>query len=140
VGDREVAVVILCIDFDGTLVEHAFPDVGPEVPGAFAWLERFRAAGAKLVLWTCRSDDARGKFLTAAVEFCRLRGIEFYGVNRNPGQAGWSGSPKAFANLYVDDAALGCPLVHPEQPGRRPYVDWSKAGPAVLALLERRTP
>lgn len=128
----------IALDFDGTLVEHQFPDIGPEVPEAFDWLRRYRAAGARLILWTMRSDGrcgagkANGPVLTEAVEFCRARGVEFWGVNVNPEQAAWTQSPKAYAHVYVDDMAAGCPLTGLP---RRPYVDWRLVGPAVMAML-----
>jgi hypothetical protein len=50
--------------------------------------------------------------------------IELWGINRNPEQYGWSSSPKVFANLYIDDAALGIPLIEPEDD--RDYVDWNR--------------
>lgn len=137
--------MILAIDFDGTLAEHEFPDIGREVPGAFDWLKKFQAAGAKLILWTMRSDGRtadgskeNGPVLTEAVEWCRERGVEFWGVNGNPGQSSWTQSPKAYAHLYIDDAAFGCPLVESKKAGNRPHVDWSKVGPAVMEMLERK--
>lgn len=137
--------MIIAIDFDGTLVEHKFPEIGREVPGAFAWLRAFREAGAHLILWTMRSDlraeaasceghKADRDYLTEAVEFCRARGVMFWGVNQNPAQASWTLSPKQYAHLYVDDAALGCPLDH-SGPGERPTVQWRTVGPMVMALL-----
>lgn len=135
--------MILAIDFDGTLVDHRFPEIGVPVPGAFDWLKRWQAAGAKLILWTMRSDGRtgggreNGPVLTEAVEFCRSQGVEFWGINENPQQKGWTGSPKAYAHAYVDDAAFGCPLKENPRVGGRPYVDWSVVGPAVMALLEK---
>jgi len=49
----------ICIDFDGTIVEHRFPDVGSPVPGALEWMIEFQEAGAKLILFTMRSDGGR---------------------------------------------------------------------------------
>lgn len=119
--------MIIAVDFDGTIVEHQYPAIGPDVPGAFEWLRKLQDAGALLMLWTMRD----GKALDEAVEHCRAQGVEFWGVNVNPTQVSWSASAKQYAHLYIDDAALGCPLVHP---GRaRPYVDWSVAGPLALA-------
>jgi hypothetical protein len=130
------------IDFDGTLVEHEFPDIGRPAEGAFDWLRRFAAAGASLILWTMRSDGRtgagreNGPVLTEAVEFCRKHGVEFYGVNENPSQACWTNSPKVYAMRYIDDAAVGCPLREATKPGVRPVVDWSVVGPRVLAEIE----
>jgi hypothetical protein len=129
--------VKLCIDFDGTIVDHIFPDIGQPVPGAFHWMKRFQQAGAKLILYTMRSDgQTNGPVLTQAVEFCRSRGIEFYGVNYCPGQGAWTKSPKVYGNLYIDDAAFGCPLRQNPRMGGEPYVDWDIVGPAVLKLVE----
>ncbi len=139
-----MADTVVCVDFDGTIAEHEFPDVGAAVPGAFEWLRRWQEAGAKLILWTMRSDGRtgtgreNGPVLTDAVEFCRANGVEFWGVNQNPTQASWTTSPKAYAHVYVDDMAAGCPLRESRKSGNRPVVDWSVVGPAVLALIEKR--
>lgn len=65
-----------------------------------------------------------GDTLENAVKWFADNGIELWGVNRNPDQYKWTGSPKVYAQLYIDDAALGCPLIKPMN-GKRPYVDWS---------------
>lgn len=128
--------MIIAVDFDGTIAENRFPDIGREVPGAFDWMKRFVEAGAKLVLYTMRSDGQKyGDVLTKAVEFCRERGIEFYGVNTNPDQGSWTSSPKAYAQIYIDDAAAGCPLAESKEMGCRPYVDWEAVGPLVLSQI-----
>ncbi|MFA7662899.1 MAG: hypothetical protein WCX88_03205 [Patescibacteria group bacterium] len=125
----------VAVDFDGTLVRHKYPDIGSIVSGAFQWLLRWQQAGAKLILWTMRHDSEQaGPVLTDAVEFCRMQGIEFDGVNAGPGDRAWTGSPKAYAHCYVDDAGFGCPLITPMN-GDRPYVNWSVVGPAVLDLI-----
>ncbi len=46
----------VAIDFDGTIVEHKFPEVGKPVPGAIEWMKKWQDAGAQLILWTMRSD------------------------------------------------------------------------------------
>lgn len=130
--------MIIAVDFDGTIVDHRFPDIGAPCPGAFEWLRKFKEAGASLILWTMRSADRRkgGDVLAPAVEFCRERGVEFIGVNENPTQKEWTASPKAYAHLYIDDAAFGCPLrVNPRMDGR-PFVDWDVVGPAVIKMIE----
>jgi len=140
-------MVIVAVDFDGTLVDHVYPEIGKPVEGAFDWLRRFKEAGAFLILYTMRADE-RGsksiamfpgerKFLSEAVEFCREQGIEFDALNRNPTQDEWTSSPKAYAHIYLDDAAFGCPLTPPRN-GGRPTVDWSVVGPAVLEMIHRK--
>jgi hypothetical protein len=123
----------IAIDFDGTIAQHKFPEIGDEVPGAFEWMKRFQELGAKLFLWTMRShDNEHDDVLTPAIEFCRERGVEFIGHNHNP-EINWSTSNKQYAHLYIDDAAFGTPLVKPWQ--ERPYVDWSIVGPAVEKII-----
>jgi hypothetical protein len=116
--------MIIAIDFDGTVVTHEWPKIGTDV-GAEPILRQLVENGHLLILWTMRS----GPELDAAVEWFKIRDIPLYGANKNPDQH-WSTSPKAYAQLYIDDAALGMPLIRPA--GKRPYVDWR----AVEAYLE----
>ena len=125
----------ICVDFDGTIVDHRFPEVGPPVPGALEWMLKWQTAGAKLILFTMRSDGGRiGDALSQAVEYLKQNGIELYGVNKNPTQTHWTSSPKAYGQLYIDDAAFGSPLIQPEG-FQRPCVNWEIVGPAVLEKI-----
>lgn len=120
---------VIAVDFDGTCVTHEFPNVGREI-GAARVLKRMVEAGAKLILWTMRSNT--GEYpgsLTDAVNWFNSNDIPLYGIQRNPDQD-WTESPKAYAHIYIDDAALGCPLKQGVE-GQRPHVDWV----AVEALL-----
>lgn len=111
---------VYAIDFDGTCVTHMYPKLGRDI-GAAAVLTKMVARGDKLVLNTMRSGEA----LLEAVEWFKTNGLPLFGVNTNPQQKRWTSSPKVYANVYIDDAALGCPLIYPTT-GERPYVDWSK--------------
>ena len=130
--------MIIAVDFDGTIVDHRYPDIGAPVPGALRWLAEFQAAGAQLILYTMRSDNEKhGPTLSQAVEYCKSNGIEFWGVNENPEQKSWTTSPKVYAHRYIDDAAAGCPLLENIRDGGRPYVNWHAIGPAIMKLLEK---
>lgn len=122
--------MIVAVDFDGTLVEHMYPQIGAEVEEAFDWLKRFHEAGVRLILWTMRSQ----RTLFDAVDYCEERGVEFWGININPEQKSWSTSPKAYAHLYIDDAAVGVPL-KVRAGSRRATVDWTLAGPMMWEAL-----
>lgn len=117
---------IIAVDFDGTCVEHEFPNVGQDVPHADRVLRRLAANGCKLILWTMRSDSDEGKPLTDAVKWFKDKNIPLFGINENPSQKNWTQSPKAYAALYIDDAALGCPLKPSPKTGNRPIVDWEQ--------------
>ena len=146
----------ICIDFDGTCVTHEFPKVGKDI-GAVPVLKRLIEHGHNLILFTMRSDidnpkseeygiiPKGGKYLTDAVNWFKENGIELYGINKNPNQQGWTLSPKAYGQLYIDDAALGCPLKqdYKDDPDPkwndvvrdgRPYVDWEAVEHHLTAM------
>jgi hypothetical protein len=102
-------------------------------------MKKWKEAGAQLILWTMRGDKDRTDeaYLTHAVQFCRDKGVEFDAVNEGIGDWRWTNSPKAFAKIYVDDAAFGCPLLPSNEMGARRMVDWSIVGPAVMEQLGR---
>jgi hypothetical protein len=131
--------MIICVDFDGTIVDHCFPEIGAPVPGAIKWLKRLNKYGAKLILFTMRSDSTLFKTaLTDARHYLQEQGIELYAVNENPAQKSWTVSPKVHAHIYVDDSAFGCPLIFPEG-FNRPCVDWEEVGPELERMcLSRR--
>jgi hypothetical protein len=113
--------MIIAVDFDGTCVAHDFPNVGQDI-GAVPVLKELVAAGHKLILWTVRGDD----YLAPAVEWFKKNAIPLHGVNQNPGQSVWSSSPKAHADLYIDDFALFVATVDNPDISPKPYVDWAK--------------
>lgn len=124
--------MIIAVDFDGTCLTHSFPELGDDI-GAVPVLKKLVEAKHQLILFTMRSDSQEaqdingytlhsGDFLTQAVKWFMDNGIPLYGIQKNPTQDSWTSSPKCYAHLYIDDAALGCPLIYPKD--ERPYVDW----------------
>lgn len=125
----------ICIDFDGTCVTHEFPNIGKDI-GAERVLKRLVDNGHRIILFTMRSDidnpksqdynitPVGGKYLTDAVDWFKDRNIPLYGINTNPKQASWTHSPKAYGQLYIDDASIGCPLIFDKNISERPFVDW----------------
>ena len=65
-----------------------------------------------------------GAKLDAATKWFKDRKIELWGVNKNPEQAEWTESPKVHADIYIDDSALGCPIMFIDGV-RRPVVCWA---------------
>lgn len=65
--------------------------------------------------------------LQDAIDWFKENEIPLWGINENPKQKEWTSSPKIYANIYIDDAALGTPLRYAKECGLyRPYVDWDK--------------
>ena len=133
------------VDFDGTCVTHEFPKVGRDI-GAAPILKRLVAKGHQLILFTMRCDHPRdfelkgdsgihaetGSYLSDAISWFRMHEIPLYGIQTNPTQHKWTTSPKAYCHLYIDDAALGVPLIHPKE--GRPYVDWDGVEDLLISM------
>ena len=111
--------VIIGLDFDGTVVKHAYPEIGAPLEGCISTLKLLQEHGHKIMLWTMRS----GEELVHAVKYLEDNGILLWAANVNPTQHSWSKSNKQYAHCYIDDASIGCPLIYPE--GDKPYVDWT---------------
>jgi hypothetical protein len=122
--------IYVCIDFDGTLVTHDYPEVGKELAGSVETCKELIKNGHQLILWTMRS----GKELQDAVQWCFEKGITLTGVNKNPTQESWTASPKAYASIYIDDLSLGCPLIFDPSYHSRPYVDWTRVREALVNM------
>lgn len=109
------------IDFDGTCVTNDYPEVGKDI-GAAAVLIELTQKGHKLILITNRTD----KPLHDAELWFKAYGIPLFSINKNPIQWRFSKSSKIFANLYIDDAGLGCPLKTDKNLSEKPFADWVK--------------
>lgn len=113
--------MIIAIDFDGTCVTNDFPDIGADI-GAVPVLEELIRKGHRLILLTNRTNEP----LKQAELWFKAYGIPLYAVNQNPVQWKFSKSPKIYAELYIDDAALGCPLKKDGGISPKPFADWEK--------------
>lgn len=118
--------ITIAIDFDGTIVSHDYPHIGYDL-GAVPLLKELQSKGHRLILYTMRHDQ----LLQKAIDWCAQRGLKFNYINTNPDQKSWTTSPKIYADIYIDDAAMGCPIKFMDGV-RRPVVDWDK----VRRLLE----
>lgn len=118
--------MVIGIDFDGTCVTHEYPEIGESI-GAEKVLRDLVKNGHQLVLCTMRGHKPyEGRdLLQEAVDWLEKNGIKLIGVNRAPLQDTWTDSPKPYAQMYIDDAALGCPIIESDI-SDRPYVDWDK--------------
>jgi len=120
--------MIIAVDFDGTVVKHAYPGVGDELLGATEVLLDLVQAGHDLILWTMRS----GVELDDAVHWFKSRAIPLYGINGCPDQHLWTNSPKVNADLFIDDRALGS---HVEiEPNGKAIVNWQEVRKHLVKL------
>lgn len=98
----------IAVDFDGTIVEHRYPEIGKEIPFATATLKQLIQDRHRLILWSVRE----GELLDEAVEWCRKRGVEFWAVNRdypeeNGAESNNHYSRKLKADIWIDDRNVG---------------------------------
>ena len=95
----------IAVDFDGTIVEHKYPEIGKEQLFAFETLKQLIKQKHQVILWTYRA----GRELDEAVEFCRENGVEFFAVNKNYPEEHYDGSisRKIDADVYIDDRNVG---------------------------------
>jgi hydroxymethylpyrimidine pyrophosphatase-like HAD family hydrolase len=96
---------IYAVDFDGTLVEDKFPDIGEPKLKVIDYCKQVRQSGHKLILWTCRT----GSDLDAAVKWCNEHGLFFHAVNANlPEEIEYFGNDcrKVGADFFLDDRSI----------------------------------
>ena len=95
----------IAIDFDGTIVEDAYPKIGKPIIFAFETIKKLQEDRHRVILWTYR----RGTALEEAVAFCKKNGITFYAVNMSFPEEEFdnSYSRKINADIFIDDRNIG---------------------------------
>lgn len=99
-------MAVIAVDFDGTIVEHRYPEIGEELPFATETLRMLIKDQHRLILWTVREGD----LLKEAVDWCHERGVDFYAVNRDyPEEQEENNnhfSRKLKADYFIDDRGI----------------------------------
>lgn len=97
----------IAVDFDGTIVEHRYPEIGNEIPFATETLRMLIKENHQLILWTVRE----GKLLQDAIDWCHEHGVDFWAVNRDYPEEEKSKnnhwSRKLKADYFIDDRNIG---------------------------------
>lgn len=124
-------MAIVCCDFDGTCVTHEYPEIGKDI-GAVPVLKALVENGHKLICFTMRGPGTREE--AEAKAWFKENGIPLYGFNHNRNQDSWSKSRKVYAQVYIDDAALGCPLISEPNLSDRPFVNWFGVAKYLLKM------
>lgn len=116
--------MIIALDFDGTVVKHRYPEIGEDI-GAVPVLQALQANGHQFILYTMRDNHSNDRnCLKEAADWFAKNHINLIGINLNPWQKSWTDSIKVYAPMYIDDAALGAPLV--TNANERAYINWQK--------------
>ncbi len=102
--------MIIAVDFDGTIVEHRFPAIGPEKPNALQTLKHLQGQGHKIIIWTCREDS----YIEEMNIWFKEKGFKPDAVNHNFDKKLNFARHKIYADIYIDDRNLGA------------IIDWSK--------------
>ena len=97
----------IAVDFDGTIVEHRYPEIGEEKPFAIETLKMLIKDHHRLILWSVRE----GELLEEALNWCRERGVEFYAINNDYPEETLDNNPhfsrKLKVDIFIDDRNLG---------------------------------
>jgi len=96
---------VLAVDFDGTLCEERYPEIGDPLPNMIGRVKTAQKYGIKIVLWTCRE----GEKLNKALAWCEEQGLVFDAVNDNTEErkALYGNNPRkiGYDELWDDRAA-----------------------------------
>lgn len=97
--------MVIAIDFDGTIVEDAYPQIGEPKMFAFETLQELQKDRHQLILWTLRTGDK----LQEAIDFCKGHGIEFYAHNHSFPEEKFDGtySRKLNCEMFISHKNLG---------------------------------
>ena len=128
-------IIPIVIDFDFTITKESswlkgtFTENDHCIETIHKWEKEY---GVKFVLETMRGEN----HIKPAIEFCKSKGIEFFGIGRNPLQdSDGDLSCKCWGIWNIDDRDCGIPLIC--QKDKRPYVDWVKLDEYMTPILEQ---
>lgn len=93
----------LAIDFDGTIVGHAYPHIGKPIKDAKEVICRLKDRGHKIIIWTART----GKDLERVKTWLIKNKYPFDAINRNVINAPYRSWPKIYCDLIIDDRNIG---------------------------------
>lgn len=132
--ENDKPIIPIVVDFDGTIVEHEYPKIGPENKHCFDVMCKFsKLYNVGWILDTMRSDE----LLNEAVKYIEEHGIKLYGIGSEPSQREWTNSPKAYGIFSIDDRNVGVPLIC--EKGKRPYVNWEEIEKILEPILKKLT-
>ncbi|MFK7771610.1 MAG: hypothetical protein AB8F94_05700 [Saprospiraceae bacterium] len=119
------------LDFDGTVVEHQYPNIGIYNEGCFEVIKKLQKAGHHIILNTYRANLKDGT-LQVAMTYLNFWAIEedfivikeFEKIKIEPHPWDWNYF-SANDLIYIDDICKNIPL-KPAIEAEYPIVDWEK--------------
>jgi hypothetical protein len=96
----------IAVDFDGTLCEELYPEIGAAKTKVIEWVKARAAEGSKIILWTSRENVKGGRaFLDEAEAWCKEHEIPIDAVNENPFSK-YGYSRKVYVDVYLDNKSM----------------------------------
>jgi len=96
--------MIIAIDFDGTIVEQEFPNIGAIKKNAKEVINKLHEDGHYIIIWTCRYTNSD---LRSMIQFLIENDIWYDSINNNCDNLSFVPHPKIYADVYIDDHNLG---------------------------------
>lgn len=98
---------IIAIDFDGTIVDNEYPEIGEVKDGAREFINMLKEEGYRVVIWTCRDNEEEIK------EFLDENNVQYDAFNSNDAiseeemnELGFEDTRKIGADIVIDDRAI----------------------------------
>jgi predicted mannosyl-3-phosphoglycerate phosphatase (HAD superfamily) len=114
------------LDFDGTVVEHSYPEIGIEVPNSIRVIKKLIDSGHFLILNTYRANISK-QDLDKAIEYLSDKLGEKINVSLLKINPTYWNIDKSIEkrHLFIDDMCLGIPLI-PAKKSRHKMVNWDE--------------
>lgn len=113
------------LDFDGTVVEHVYPEIGLPNPGAIEVILKLQKKGHKIILNTMRANFKNGS-LNEAIVYLKNNGLTFLDSEVNKTKIEpeeWNMTNTGSDVIFIDDIAKDIPLIRAEKVNGY-MVDW----------------
>lgn len=117
------------LDFDGTVVEHAYPQIGAINPGSIDVIKKLQHSGHEIILNTYRADLNDGT-LEEAIEFLSSPAYNLLPLHAvtelkiHPPIWNWD-EFESSGIIYIDDTCQGTPLIRNIKLEYGFMVDWN---------------
>jgi len=106
---------IIAIDFDGTIVQDKYPDIGNPYPGAIQAINELYDDGYCIIIDSCRARDKEDEM----IDWLNRNGVKYCHCNENCRiliRRYSTDCRKISADIYIDDKSLFAPnMENPNQ-------------------------